>query len=98
MIAGTYNNSSTNESQEIAGVVDKKTQRTAWTVGGDEWPVMEAGISSLTEDETPALIHFADGQTQKWLMVRLEDPESDASQQTSFNAIPHGQAIASTPR
>ncbi len=79
MIAGTYFNRSTNQSQEVQGAVDKKTQRTAWTVGGDDWPVMETGISNLTEDQSPALIHFADGQTQQWLMIRLQDPEGEAA-------------------
>ena len=80
MIAGTYFNRDADQSQEIAGVVDKKTQRTAWTVGAEDWPVMETGISNLTKEEAPALIHFADGQTQKWLLVRLEDPQSPAQQ------------------
>ena len=34
---------------------------------------METGIQNLTESETPALVHFADGQTQQWLLVHLED-------------------------
>jgi hypothetical protein len=79
MIAGTYFNRSTNRSREIQGAVDNKTQRTAWTVGGDDWPVMETGISNLTEDESPALIHFANGQTQQWLMIRLQDPEGEVA-------------------
>jgi hypothetical protein len=40
---------------------------------------METGISNLTKDESPALIHFAEGQTQQWLMIRLEDPEGETS-------------------
>ena len=28
------------------------------------------------ENTAPALVHFDDGQTQQWLMVRLEDPEA----------------------
>ena len=39
-------------------------------------PIMEAGIQGLTEDAAPALIHFADSQTQQWLMVRLDDPSA----------------------
>jgi hypothetical protein len=35
---------------------------------------METGLSNLTQDTAPALIHFADGQTQQWLMVRLPEP------------------------
>jgi hypothetical protein len=40
---------------------------------------METGLSNLTKDEAPALIHFADGQTQQWLMIRLEAPEGEQS-------------------
>jgi hypothetical protein len=35
---------------------------------------METGIINLTQDTTPVLIHFADGTTQQWLLVRLEKP------------------------
>ena len=36
---------------------------------------------NLTEEDTSALLHFADGQTQQWLMVRMEEPENvEASQ------------------
>lgn len=79
LVAGTYYNSSTDESHDVEGAVDKKTQRTAWTVGGKDWPVMETGVSNLTKDEAPALIHFADGQTQQWLLIRLEDPEKESA-------------------
>jgi hypothetical protein len=64
MLAGTYYNSSTDQSVEIEGAVDKKTLRTAWTVGGKDWSVMETGVSNLTKDEAHSLIHFAEGQTQ----------------------------------
>ena len=39
---------------------------------------METGIANLTKDATPALLHFANGQTQQWLLVRLEEPEGKA--------------------
>ena len=55
-------------------MADKATQRAAWTVVGKTRPIMETGIANLTEDTAPALVHFADGQTQQWLMVRLEEP------------------------
>jgi hypothetical protein len=29
----------------------------------------------LPDHSGPALVHFADGQTQQWLMVHLEDPD-----------------------
>jgi hypothetical protein len=40
---------------------------------------METGIQNLTNDEAPALLHFADGQTQQWLLVRLEEPPAEDS-------------------
>jgi len=73
-IAGTYNNSQSDQSQPIEGAVDKDSQRAAWAVGGKDWPIVEAGISNLTEDEIPVLLHFEDGQTQGWLLVRIEEP------------------------
>jgi hypothetical protein len=76
IISGTLNNSAANNTQTIEGMADKATQRVAWTVKGKTRPIMETGISNLTEDTAPALVHFADGQTQQWLMVRLEEPKS----------------------
>lgn len=75
IISGTLHNSATNSTQTIEGMADKATQRAAWSVAGKSRPIMETGISKLTEDTAPALVHFADGQTQQWLMVRLEEPK-----------------------
>jgi hypothetical protein len=75
IIAGTLQDTATDSVQSIEGMVDKKTQRAAWTVVDKSRPIMETGINNLTEDSAPALVHFADGQTQQWLLVRLEEPE-----------------------
>jgi len=74
VISGLLNNTATGTTQEIEGMADKSCQRAAWTVKDKNRPIMETGISNLTQDTAPALIHFADGQTQQWLLVRLEDP------------------------
>ncbi len=79
VIAGTVTNRETEEVQAIEGAVDKKTQRSAWVVEGKSSPIMETGLANLTKDEAPALLHFADGQTQQWLLVRLEEPEGEAA-------------------
>jgi hypothetical protein len=76
VITGTLQNLTTNGVQQIQGAVDKETERSAWTVAGKQWPVMETGISNLTQDETAALVHFEDGQTQQWLLVRMKDPNA----------------------
>jgi hypothetical protein len=74
ILSGTLHNSATNSTQTIEGMADKGTQRVAWGVAGKKRPIMETGISNLTQDTAPALVHFADGETQQWLMVRLEEP------------------------
>lgn len=74
IISGTLHNTATDSTQSIEGMADKASQRCAWNVVGKTRPIMESGIVNLTEDAAPALVHFADGQTQQWLMVRLEEP------------------------
>ena len=82
IIAGTVTNTEDPDNiQAIEGMVDKKTQRTAWVIQGKSSPIMETGIANLTKDEAPALLHFADGQTQQWLLVRLEEPEGETATQ-----------------
>jgi len=75
VITGTLKNTTSGKVDTVEGMADKKTQRVAWTIAGKSRPVMETGLTNLTKDTSPALIHFADGQTQQWLMVRL--PETD---------------------
>jgi hypothetical protein len=80
IINGTFQNTATNSVQAIEGMVDKQTQRAAWTSVGKSRPLMETGIGNLAQDTTPALVHFADGTTQQWLLVRMEKPAT--TQQT----------------
>ena len=73
VIAGTLKNTATGKVDTVEGMADKKSQRVAWTIAGQQRPVMETGLANLTQDTSPALIHFADGQTQQILMVRLPE-------------------------
>ena len=79
---GAFHNTATDDVQQIEGIVDKETQRAAWTPVGKERPVMETGIVNLTQETTPALLHFADGTTQQWLLVRLDKPKDGEATQT----------------
>jgi hypothetical protein len=74
IINGTFQNTTTNSAQTVEGMVDKQTQRAAWTAAGKSRPLMETGIVNLTQDSTAALVHFADGTTQQWLLVRMDKP------------------------
>ena len=75
IIGGMLNNDATKETQTIEGMIDKASQRAAWGVKGKSRPIVETGIGNLTQDTGPALVHFADGQTQQILLVRLEEPK-----------------------
>jgi hypothetical protein len=74
VISGTFQNTATNSVQSVEGMVDKQTQRAAWTATGKTRPLMEVGVPNLTQDTSPVLVHFADGTTQQWLMVRMPQP------------------------
>jgi hypothetical protein len=76
VISGTFQNMATGETQSLEGAIDRTSQRAAWGVQGKQWPIVETGLSNLTDDTVPILVHFADGQTQQWLLVRLEEPKS----------------------
>lgn len=75
ILAGTYQNKTTGATESIEGMVDKHNQRAAWTIVGKNTPIMETGLANLTQNEAPALVHFSNGQTQQWLLVRIEGPQ-----------------------
>lgn len=76
VIGGTYENTATNQSKNVAGKVDKASQRAAWGVtDGNQEMVMEAGIFNLTQPQTPVLVHWGKDKTQTWLLVRMDPPK-----------------------
>jgi hypothetical protein len=77
VISGMLKNTATDQVQTLEGMADKTSQRVAWVIAGQERPIMETGLSNLTEDSSPALIHFADGKTQQCLLVRLPEPKQE---------------------
>jgi hypothetical protein len=86
VIAGTLHDSATNSTKTIEGLADKQSQRAAWGIEGKNRPIMETGIVNLTSDTAPALLHFDDGQTQQWLMVRLDEPAAQKALGTPTNS------------
>jgi hypothetical protein len=74
VIAGTLQNTVSGTTKNIEGMVDKETQRAAWTEVGQTRPIMETGIGNLTQDTASVLVHYADGTTQQWLLVRMDAP------------------------
>jgi hypothetical protein len=71
-IAGNYYSALTGTTAQVHGSVDKQTQRAAWTVGDNTTTVYDTGITNLTKDQAPVLIHIGKDKTQQWLLVRLQ--------------------------
>ena len=82
LLRGNFTDEVSENTQSIQGAVDSKTQRAAWTVGANKTTVMEAGLSSLATGEAPALIH-KNGQTDHWLLIRLDQPGQAANGPTA---------------
>jgi hypothetical protein len=81
VISGTFQNTATDKVQSVEGMVDKKSQRVAWGIVDKKWPIMETGLQNLTQDTAPALVHFENGETQQWLLVRLDQPQAESTQE-----------------
>jgi hypothetical protein len=74
LLRGNYHNLRDNSVVSLSGSVDPKTQRAAWTIGGDKTPVYEAGIANLTKDEATMLLHQGEGQPRQFTLIRLQQP------------------------
>ena len=78
-VSGTYFHVATDSTRSVRGALDNETQRLAFTIGEDNHMVLETGIANLTREEAPVWVHFLnEGNSQNWLMVRLESPEGEA--------------------
>lgn len=73
-VSGAYSNALTGESSPVTGRVDFATQRVAWRTGDSDSTALEANLAGLTKEFTPVFVHYGTGQTQEWLLVRMEDP------------------------
>jgi hypothetical protein len=85
-IRGNYTDNKADKTQVIQGALDKKTQRVAFTIGGNQSEVIETGLYNLTKDEAPALIHFGADRTEQMLLVRLKKPNESGSDQSGISA------------
>jgi hypothetical protein len=78
VLRGTYYDAVTDVTYPLAGAVDPKTQRAAWTVGDRKTPVYEAGIANLTKEATTMMVHYTERSSQ-FTLVRLEEPKEESS-------------------
>ncbi len=67
----------------VVGAVDKKTQRVAVKMEGNDSIVMETGLYNLTNDEVPVLVHFSADRQEGRTLIRLKQPEEQGQQSTA---------------
>lgn len=81
-IGGSYYHSGVKVTLPVQGAVDKASQKAAWKIGEDaaDAVVMETGLDNLTRDRSPVLLHFADGVTETWTLIRLDEQAAKAAQ------------------
>jgi hypothetical protein len=74
VISGAFQSTLTNDSKQVAGKVDKASQRAAWRIGDNGKTIYETTLANLTQEVSPIAVHFDANRTQTWLMVRMPAP------------------------
>ena len=72
-IDGSYYNILSDNSQPLTCSLDKQTQQVAWKVANNQKVTFQTDLTSLTEPETPVMVHYGDGSSQKMTLVRLPE-------------------------
>ena len=75
IVRGNYHTAVADAAQPVAGSVDPKSQRVAWTVGGNKDMVFETGLHNLSLDDTSVLAHFGPNRTEQYGLFRLPPPD-----------------------
>ncbi len=74
-VRGTYYNAISDSTQPVAGSLDAKPQRLAWTIGEKKEPVYQTGLYNLTQEQTTLLAHFGKDRTEQFQLFRIEQPK-----------------------
>lgn len=81
IVRGNYMNQLTNETDQVYGSLDKKTQRISFTIGQNtgNTTVFDTSLSDITKDDAPVLVHYGPTSTQAMMLVRLPAPQGTAN-------------------
>jgi uncharacterized protein (TIGR02246 family) len=74
------------EEKDATAGVSVKSEDVAWRLGENKETVYATRLGNLTRDVSPITIHFADGQVQTWLLVRLPPP-AEAGEAAAIPAV-----------
>jgi hypothetical protein len=79
-IRGNLHDALTDKVIAVTGAVDKKTQRVAMKLEGNDSVVVETGLYNLTNDEVPILVHFSADRQETRTLIRLKQREEQEQQ------------------
>lgn len=79
LLRGNYHNLRDDSVLPLTGAVDPKSQRAAWVLADDQYPIYEAGVANLTNDQSTMLIHVDGSKVQQATLVRMPPPDSAGS-------------------
>lgn len=72
LLTGASVDLTSGEATPLRGNIDLATQQAAWEIGDD---VIGVGLANLTEDVARALAFRADGWTQPWILIRVQEDQ-----------------------
>jgi hypothetical protein len=100
VISGTVLNQATGATFDVAGSVDKQTQRAAWTYVDETGKkiAMETSVFNLTQPESTALLQKGPADMQVVELVRLEEPKADAAAAGAAGAEAAAGATVAKPQ
>ncbi len=76
IVRGNYLNQLTNETSQVFGALDKKTQRISFTIGQNTQTVFDSMLPDLTKQDSQILVHYGPTNTQTMALIRLPQPQA----------------------
>lgn len=81
VVRGEYVDLVSHATQPVTGAVNKETQRVAFRVGPNSKATFDVQLAGLTEDETPAWVHFPGGVTREFYLCHASQQEEQEAGQ-----------------
>jgi hypothetical protein len=81
VISGAFQSTLSNDSKQVAGKVDKASQRVSWRIGDNGKTIYETTLANLTQEVSAVVVHFDTNRTQTWLLVRMPEPAPAGQEQ-----------------
>lgn len=96
VVRGNYLNQLTQETSQVYGSLDKKTQRISWTIGQNNNTVFDTSLGDLVKDDSQVLVHYSPSNTQSMALIRLPEPKDSEGSNSGANTGANGGVEGNT--